>query len=235
MRSGSMKSSMALPSRRNSGLEATAKRSAGRCLADDGGELAAGADRNRGLRHDDRELVRRTRMGGDRARRLLDRRIDKAESAPPPFPSVGVPTAMKSTSTPPHDRLVDVGRETQQAAARIGGDELLETRLVDRDLAGLQPGDLRRVLVDADDVVAKFRQAGAGHQADIAGPDHADIQHCEFPLSIVISSSARGTARCQLWVGVTSDNFGVRGGGRCYFRRSDGRVLSPDRGVEKSI
>ena len=45
-----------------------------------------------------------------------------------------------------------------------------------------QGGDLGRVLVDADDLMAEFRQAGAGNQADIARADHRDA-HENFPKS----------------------------------------------------
>ena len=49
----------------------------------------------------------------------------------------------------------------------VPGDHLVEPRLVDRDLAGIQARDLGRVDVHADDVVAGIRQAGAGHETDV--------------------------------------------------------------------
>ncbi len=38
---------------------------------------------------------------------------------------------------------------------------------------GLQQFDLGRVVVHADDLVADLGKAGAGDQADVAGPDDA--------------------------------------------------------------
>ena len=56
----------------------------------------------------------------------------------------------------------------------MSGDDLLESRLEDRDLAGLEPLDLGRIDVDADHVVADFGEAGAGDQADVAGAEYRD-------------------------------------------------------------
>ena len=53
-------------------------------------------------------------------------------------------------------------------------DELLQARLPDRDPALLEALDLRRVDVDAADVVAQLGEAGGGDQADVAGADDAD-------------------------------------------------------------
>jgi hypothetical protein len=47
-----MKSSIAAPSRRNSGFEATSKSASGRALADRLGDLAVGADGHRRFHHD---------------------------------------------------------------------------------------------------------------------------------------------------------------------------------------
>ena len=49
----------------------------------------------------------------------------------------------------------------------VPGDQLVEARLVDRDLAGVQARDLGGIDVDADDVIAGIRQAGAGHEPDV--------------------------------------------------------------------
>jgi hypothetical protein len=69
----------------------------------------------------------------------------------------------------------DVGREGQAALGLVALDHRLETRLVDRDLVALEPGDLLRVLVHADDVVARLRQAGSGHQPHISASNHSHV------------------------------------------------------------
>ena len=56
----------------------------------------------------------------------------------------------------------------------VGGDQIVEARLVDRHLAALQRRDLAGVLVDAGDVMAEIGKAGPGNEADIAGADHRD-------------------------------------------------------------
>src|SRR6185437_2455866 len=61
--------------------------------------------------------------------------------------------------------------ELQPAGPHVVGDEAVETRLVDRDLAAPQPGDLFGILVDADDIVTELREARARYEADIAGAD----------------------------------------------------------------
>jgi len=43
----------------------------------------------------------------------------------------------------------------------VAAQQLLEAGLVDRDLASIQTGDLVRIDVQADDVVAALRETGA--------------------------------------------------------------------------
>ena len=69
MRSGCLKSSIAEPSRRNSGLETTSKSASGRAARMMRLDLVAGADRNRRFGDDDGEAVHRR---GDLARRCMD-------------------------------------------------------------------------------------------------------------------------------------------------------------------
>lgn len=59
------------------------------------------------------------------------------------------------------DTFADIGRKGQPAGAGIFGDQLLETRLVDRNAAFAKGFDLTQILVDADDVVAEIRKANA--------------------------------------------------------------------------
>ena len=70
------------------------------------------------------------------------------------------------------ERVGQVGREVQALA--VARDELLEPRLVDRDLAAAQALDLLGVDVDAPDLAAQLGEAGGRHQADVAGADDAD-------------------------------------------------------------
>ena len=73
------------------------------------------------------------------------------------------------------DAFRRVGRELEAPLVDVALDEHVEAGLVDRDLALLQALDLARVDVDADDVVAGFRQAGARDQADVAGAEDCDF------------------------------------------------------------
>src|SRR5439155_11306542 len=61
------------------------------------------------------------------------------------------------------ERLLDAEREAQPA--RVLGNELLETRLVDRDLSGGKLLDLFRHYVPDGDVVPELREARAGDKA----------------------------------------------------------------------
>ena len=53
-------------------------------------------------------------------------------------------------------------------------DQFLQARLVDRDLAAAQRLDLVGVDVAGDHPMAELGEAGRGHEADPADPDHAD-------------------------------------------------------------
>src|SRR5262249_34053013 len=72
------------------------------------------------------------------------------------------------------DRGDGVDGELQATGLAIVGDEFLEARLEDRDLAGFEPRDLGRVDIEANDVVADFGEAGARDEADIAGAENRD-------------------------------------------------------------
>jgi len=65
-----------------------------------------------------------------------------------------------------------VGRgEPQPAAVDVLGEQLGQPRFVERDLAGAQPVDLRRVDVQADDLVAELDHAHGMGGAQITGAD----------------------------------------------------------------
>src|SRR5439155_8939178 len=65
--------------------------------------------------------------------------------------------------------------EPEPAVAVVAVHQLAQARLVDRDLTVLQPLDLVRNLVDADDVVTALRETGAGDQSHVARSDDGDF------------------------------------------------------------
>ena len=144
-RSGFRKSSTAAPCFRNSGLLTTLNG----CVVSLRDRLAhelGRADRHGALVDDDLVAVHRPgRCRGPRRARAAGR-----PSRPRPS---GVPTAMKTTSDA-RTALGQVGRERQPLLRAVPPHQLFEARLVDGDLAPVERPDLRRVLVDADDVVA---------------------------------------------------------------------------------
>ena len=74
----------------------------------------------------------------------------------------------------PGDGRLQLGRESQPAGRGVARHQLIEAGLVDRDLAVPQPLDFAGIVVDAGHRDAEFRKTRAGHQADIACPDHRD-------------------------------------------------------------
>ena len=131
-------------------------------------DLAAGADRHGRLRDDDGEAFQ---VRGD----LLHRGVDVGEVG------VAVAAAHRRADGEQDDVGVAGGRaqlvgEDEAPGLHVAGDEVVEARLVDRRLAGLELGEARLVAVDAGDRPAELREAGRRHQADVAGADHADVQ-----------------------------------------------------------
>src|SRR4051812_38271211 len=76
--------------------------------------------------------------------------------------------------------LRQVRGERQPALPHVRGNQLLEPRLEDRDLARIQGVDLAGVLVDASHLMAKVGNAGARDEADIACSNHGNL-HCAAP------------------------------------------------------
>ncbi len=75
------------------------------------------------------------------------------------------------------DAVLDGIGEAQALGGDVAVDELLEAGLVNRDFAALQHVHLALVVIDADDVVADFREAGARDETDVAGTDDAEIHY----------------------------------------------------------
>ncbi len=70
-----------------------------------------------------------------------------------------------------------IGAEFQPPFGGVAGDQRLQSGFEDMHLAGLELVDDLRVDIDAGHIVAHFRQAGGGHEADVTGSDNADVQN----------------------------------------------------------
>jgi hypothetical protein len=69
-----------------------------------------------------------------------------------------------------HGRF-EIAGEMQPAGLPVGMNEAVEPGFVNGDASGIEIIDPRRIMVDAEDIEAKFGEAGARNQPDIAGPD----------------------------------------------------------------
>src|SRR6185312_4835231 len=76
-------------------------------------------------------------------------------------------------------RAVEIRRERQPPGRRVGRHQMVETRLVDRNLAAHQPRNLPSVGVDAGHLRAKLRKTRARYQTDVTGANNRDAH--EFP------------------------------------------------------
>jgi hypothetical protein len=74
----------------------------------------------------------------------------------------------------PHDGAEFRG-EMQPSRARILRYEIVEARLVYRDLTLIEAVNLARVFLNAGDVPAEIGKTGGGYQAYIPGSDHTDV------------------------------------------------------------
>ncbi|MNQ97048.1 hypothetical protein D3C85_1126760 [compost metagenome] len=86
--------------------------------------------------------------------------------------------------------LGPVERKRQPAVADIGGDQILEPRLIDRHPPRVQLVDLARVLVDAGHDMAEVGETGPGNKPDVAGADH-----CDAHALILLIQSGRDNAQ----------------------------------------
>src|SRR4249920_2616193 len=157
---------MAEPSRRNSGLEQTAKSASGRS-----------AVRRRSISRlvptGTVDLVAITvkslRWGASSSTAWNT----KLKSAWPSPRRIGVPTARNTVCVP--DRRREIRRKCDAPHAQVTVQELVEARLVDRHAALTKVLDLARVLIDASHRPAEFRKASGGDQAHIACPNHRNV------------------------------------------------------------
>src|SRR5690606_12003578 len=75
-------------------------------------------------------------------------------------------------------------------------DQLLETRLVDRHAAAPQHPDLGFQLVHTHDVIARLRETGSDHQADVARTDDRNLhslKHSRSPAPTTRAPAGRGS------------------------------------------
>ena len=138
-----------------------------------------------------------------------------------PSALVGVCTAMKTTSAGAH-RRGGVGGEREPPLAQVALDDRVEARLVDRDLAALERGDLVGVLVGAHDLHAELGEARAGDEPDVAAADDADVHGVPLP-SLQRSQALDGPAQAfvERDLRLEAEQVYARGRGRpgCGARR----------------
>jgi hypothetical protein len=137
-----------------------------RGLAGDGRVDAFGRpDRDRALVHDDGVFVDRASDGPRDGEDVLEIRRSVL--------------ALRCTHGDEHDlRCGNGGRQVRregQALRVIATDDLLESGLVDRHAARFERGDLRCILVHADDIVSVLRQTRTEDQTDIPGSYDGDV------------------------------------------------------------
>ena len=142
-------------------------------LTDDALDLVAGADRHGRLGDDDRVAVELAR---DLARRLVDVGQIGMTVAAPRRRADGNEDGIRR----PHRRR-RIGLEKQTRLLRILRDQIVEAGFENRDHAVSQRADLAGVLVDACDHMAEIGEACAGHQSDIARPDHRNAHDWMSP------------------------------------------------------
>ncbi len=143
-------------------------------LGDDPLDLVAGPDRHGRFGDDDGETRHR---GRDLARGHVDvAEVGMAVAAP-----------RRRADRDEHrlglgDRPGEVGGEIEPLLAHIGGDQAIEVRLEDGNVAVAQPRDLGGILVDAGDLMTEIGKACPGHEPDISGADHGDAHENPDPL-----------------------------------------------------
>ena len=91
------------------------------------------------------------------------------------------------------DRGVDVGGEPESSGLHIAPDQRREAGLVDRHAAAVQGRDLGGVDVEAQHVIADFRETGAGDEADVTGADDRDLHAGVSSDALMAASAARGS------------------------------------------
>src|SRR5260370_26001227 len=86
------------------------------------------------------------------------------------------------------ERAGEIGGEVQ--ARRVAGEQLLQARLIDGNLASAQALDLLGVDVDAPDIAAQLGEPRGRDEPNVPGADHSDW------LTRVAHEAAKGS-RCS--------------------------------------
>ena len=137
-------------------------------------DLAAGADRNGRLHHDD--LVAVVHRPGDLFRGLADALEIGLAVAMTPGGSDRDEHGLRTG-----DRFLDLGGKREPPGVDVRFDQGFEAGLVDRNVSAAQlSGLFAGIAVDADHVDAELRKAGAGYQTDITRTDHSDAHRLTF-------------------------------------------------------
>jgi hypothetical protein len=135
-------------------------------LPDDALDFVTGSDRHRRLCDHNGKAIKCSR---DLARSVIDEaQISEAVTTP------------RWSSNRDEDRVGirdgarKLAAEFQPGGAHIGTDHVVQPGLVNRHFAAQKGGDLRFILVDANDLVAEIGETGAGNKANVAGADHGN-------------------------------------------------------------
>ncbi len=173
IRSGCMKSAIAEPSRRNSGLETTctawSERLNSRMIAATRSPVSTGTV----------DLL--TTSLGPSSASAISRATART------YAQIGEPRREHRRSDgDEHDLCAadaarDVARERQPLAGAVARDEFGQPRFVERDAAGGERLEPRRVVLDADDLIPEFRETRPRHQADVAATDNRDSMQAGPP------------------------------------------------------
>ena len=89
---------------------------------------------------------------------------------------------------------LDVSGKGHAAGGAVARHDFFQARFMDGNAAAVEQGDLLCVQVEAKNVVAQFRQAGARHEAHIAGADNGDFHGCA--VFVKIDAANKYTPRC---------------------------------------
>ena len=130
------------------------------------GQFRVGAHRHGALADDDA-------LGGDVRPDLLDDRPERREI------DRLVGSRRSSHGKKHHPRLLrrrrQIGSESQPAVGDVSRHQFGQSRLIDRDMAAVEHVDLLPVAIDANHLVARFRQARAADQSHVTGSDDDDV------------------------------------------------------------
>jgi hypothetical protein len=166
-RSGRMKVSIAAPSRRNSGFDATSNWAPrGRVGAQHLEQRARRAHRRRALLHHQLVVVE-----------VLRHRFRHVEDGA----GIGAPVATRRRAhgdehhRRPRERFADVGGEGEPALGHVALHQLRQPRLEERDLQVLRAGDARGIAVDAHHLMAEVGEAGSGDETHVASAYQRDL------------------------------------------------------------